>query len=537
MPLPSAYRRAPLMDTVYVSLPVFQRAPAFGALRDRLLSMAPADGSLAARVLQAELSDLTGALPAMPDLAALPLTPEAPEAYVSTLCAAERLAFHLRDTEAARAVGEAFVRFHEVLPRIPEARVFACAAPLLRAMVDFYRRSGDRRVLALADTLRGRLPDVRGFCRAFPLTDPFRADPVAPEDYNARMGRFADGRGLADTFAMCAALAQFTGSEYDLTAPADGLKAALRHHGLPVGCYSAMPALAGKSPACSASLEAVCALTEALCDALRLTGESFFANQLELLAANALPELIRPDGVRRSVTPNRLTTPETFLPEESEWIALASAVQALRDTQFAMADDSSVGVLLPLSGECRFKAGGVPVTLTCEARGYWRRQLTVTVSCEEPAAFTLRLRVPVYADGAQISLNGGEAQIAPTGQYASIKRTFRGGDTIALQMMLSPRAEKGYHNAVSLFCGETLLSLPLPQTGCEWRYALASGEPAEGAHRDGLASAAVAAVAAPSWQNPGVPPQDIRDLDERFTLTLMPAAAMDARVSVLPEAK
>lgn len=539
MPAPSAYRRAPLMDLMYVAMPDTAIRSGIETLTARLLKLVdPAR----ATDLQAVLATRLGGYDTAPDMPVLDdVNPiEDLRWFVDEVTAAAAVAFMNRDRAAVETVGRKLKELKEAMPELREAELFECGADLLRLLADFYRRTGMRMIPDLAAELRARLPDVSGICHSFPFESAYvPSNSAENREYHERMARFATGRLMADTLAMCTQLAQFTGSGRDLEAAKVGMAALTRYHGMPSGAFSANPYLAGKDPAGCSDLFSVCAFAEACADALLLTGENDFAERLEMLVANALPELLPEEGgIRGMVNGSALkAAPIISNPSEEALTALLKALCAVRRVQFVQPEDHAVAVMLTMGGVCTTRINGEPVRITTAVKGFYRRELTVKVECRNPVRFALRLRVPAYADGARLMLNGANPQMTPAGQYAVIERTFNDGDTLSLQMMLTPRAERGFHGALSYYCGETLLALPLPGEGLEWRYALLPGAPAAAGTLEGGPCATVDATEAPAWSNDPAkmapPPQNLIAASS-LTLTLLPAVRFPTRIVALP---
>lgn len=59
-----------------------------------------------------------------------------------------------------------------------------------------------------------------------------------------------------------------------------------------------------------------------------------------------------------------------------------------------------------------------PVRFTATVSGVFQREITIRVECRQAAPATLRLRIPGYADGAQISVNGARPQAGGPGGMA-----------------------------------------------------------------------------------------------------------------------
>jgi hypothetical protein len=71
-------------------------------------------------------------------------------------------------------------------------------------------------------------------------------------------------------------------------------------------------------------------------------------------------------------------------------------------------------------------------------------ELTVRETGEDP--WELSLRVPVWASGASLLVNGAEApSSAEPGSYCRTERAWRRGDTVRLSLPMEPRLTKGSH--------------------------------------------------------------------------------------------
>ena len=275
-------------------------------------------------------------------------------------------------------------------------------------------------------------------------------------------------------------------------------------------------------------------------DALAAGGDLIMADQLEMLLVNVLPDLITAKGLRTLSPVNRLADDDSCAvssPEQRDVSAVLRALYAIRRAVWLSPDDQTIVYMLPVSGGCRTKLGGVQMRLTAEVSGVFRRQVAIRVECREPVSCTVKIRVPGYADGAQLSVNGEKPQLVAQGRLAEVRRTFRNGDVITLQMNLSPRVESGYRGSASIYVGAQLMALALPGKDTEWRYAVIRSIPLTSVEENGVPYALLTACEAPAWQQKGgfiLPPPQGVPMDDAYELTLIPFAGTDGRIAAFP---
>ena len=547
MPTATAYRRAPLVDPVYV--PLSDAAVHTDGLQQQLtkLALEAVDVSRMTALDAVIASKLGGYadMPPMPDVeAAAALLPAEPERFMQTLRAAAMLCAAGRDKQGMLRVLSAMRAFAGAVPSLGEEALFVTGADALRLALDLYRRTGQPFLLRLLEELRSRLPDVSGVMHMFPFQREYRQETGAhtPEEeaYYARMRRFATGKWTADALAMTALLSQYSGSGRDAAAGKAGLGALTRYHGMPSGAFSADPYLAGRDPARAVELPAACAQAEAYLDALCATGEAAMADRLEMLLVNVLPDMLTQSGVRPLSPTNRLATDESCQaqPAEREEVsALLRALYAIRRSVWLAGDDETLVYMLPVAGGCLTRLGGTPVRFSAAVSGVKRREITIRVECRQPVRATLKLRIPGYADAAQVSVNGARPQAAVQGELYSLNRTFQNGDVITVLLTLSPRLESGYRGSASIYVGARLMALPLPDANAAWRYAVRTDLPLTLAEEGGGPDALIAACEAPAWQERAgfiLPPPQGVPAGAAYELTLIPFAGTDGRIAAFP---
>lgn len=545
----TAYRRAPLVDPAYVPLSdaAVHAAGLPQRLTDRALRLVDVNQmSVLDAVLATKLGGYTQA-PPMPDVEgeAARLRGNA-AGFAETARAAAMIAVMNRDKAGMMSVLNALRTFGEWMPGMTEEQLFLAGADLLRLLLELYRRTGQRFLLRLMEELRSRLPDVSGVMHMFPFQGEYRPDEGRhdPQEqaYYDRMRRLATGRWTADALGMTALLSQYSGSGRDAAAAKTGLNALTRYHGLPTGAFSADPYLAGRDPARAVELPAAAAQAEAYLDALSTTGEGVMADRLEMLLENVFADLLPGEGGLRVLCPiNRLCGDDSCAlsaaPAPEDVSALLRGLYAIRRAVWMNRDDETVAYLLPLSGGCVARLGGVPVRLSAEVKGVFEREIRIHVECRQAARGAVRVRVPAYAQGARIRVNGDEGKAVTAGGMVDVKRAFQNGDTIVLTYAARPRVETGFHGSASVYVGARLMALPLPEAGDEWRYALLRSLPLSAVEENGQPRALVTACAAPNWREKAgfvlPPPQDTAP-GAAYELTLLPAAGTGGRIAAFP---
>lgn len=548
MPNVTAYRRAPLMDLQYT--PLSDASVHTSGAQETLIAralklvdltrMTPIDMALATKLGGYDdappVNDIRAAAAELQDDAA---------SGMSSLRAAALIATMRRDKQAVLDVLDALRAFGDMLPAMPEDALLSCGADALRVTIDMYRRTGRHFLLDLMENLRAHLPDVSGLMHMFPFQREYRheaAGAATPDEleYRARMERLATGKLTADALAMCALMSQFSGSGRDAAAPRAGMNALARFHGMPSGAFSADPYLAGRDPARAVELTALCAQAEAYHDALCATGDLAFAERLERLLENALPDMLLDDGVRPLSPTNRLATDESVAsqkPEPEEVTALLRALYAVRRSVWMQRDDETLCLLMPLSGGCLTRLGGVPVRFISNISGAIKKKLTINVECAQPVYGTLLIRVPGYAEDAGVSVCGERAKAAARGELLAIKRTFSNGDTIELTMTLAPRLETGFRGSVSVTLGATLMALPLPDANVAWRYAVAADMDMTPTAEGDKPMLLLAGCDAPEWREKAgfiLPPPQGVPMGAAYELTLIPFAGIGGRIAAFP---
>jgi DUF1680 family protein len=108
---------------------------------------------------------------------------------------------------------------------------------------------------------------------------------------------------------------------------------------------------------------------------------------------------------------------------------------------YAVADDE-IAVHLYGGSTAKFECAGAKVELTQKTNYPWQSAVHFGVSVDKPARFAISLRIPEWADGASIKINGESLDLASVtvDGYARIERDWQSGDAIDLDIPLEARA-------------------------------------------------------------------------------------------------
>jgi uncharacterized protein len=102
---------------------------------------------------------------------------------------------------------------------------------------------------------------------------------------------------------------------------------------------------------------------------------------------------------------------------------------------------SKEGVYVHLfhSGELNWKLDdGTPLKIRQVTKYPWEGEVEITVDPAQPREFTLFVRVPAWAEGAKLTVNGQPAA-RRAAEYAAVRRMWRSGDRIRLQLPMQAR--------------------------------------------------------------------------------------------------
>ena len=456
-----------------------------------------------------------------------------------------------------------------------------------------YNRTGDPKLVELA-----RLLHKQGFDWQADFADFKYTHPVTPEmiklNENNGLGDYAlSTHGVNNGQALKAApvWSVISGNVADRRGLEQMLAALDKYHGLPNGMFSCDEHFAGRNPSQGSELCTVVEAMFSLEQSLAILGDAWVGDRLEKLAFNALPGTFtddmwahqynqEPNQVEVSLHRKPWTTdgPESNLyglePNfgcctanfHQGWPKFASSLW------MASQDDGLVAAAYSPC-EVHTKVGTTPVHVVEETDYPFRGTVRITVNPANATKFPLRLRIPAWAQGTTITVNG-SPQAAPTvGEFARIDNTWKAGDVIEIAFPMAPKIATGFRNSISIERGPLVFSYPIGADwvklrtrgmtadwqvfpSSEWNYALAvSDETAHTVFAEEHAvggspfalngtpvTMQVSARKVPSWRAVDgvadlVPESPVTSEEERETITLVPYGAAKLRITAFPRLK
>jgi uncharacterized protein len=458
-----------------------------------------------------------------------------------------------------------------------------------------YNRAEDPNLLALAETVGRQGYDWRSQFENFRYTQKINRSDLALRHNQLPSDLAMQTHGVNNAMALKSSAVRWLLSKD----PADrqGLLRQLRildqYHGIPNGMFSADEHFAGRNPSQGIELCAVVETMFSLEQGLAILGEPALGDRLEKIAYNALPGAItadawahqydqEPNQVLCTLSPRPWSTngPESnlFGLEPNFGCCTANMHQGWpKFTASLWMSDGKSGLATVAYAPCHVHvivAQKTPVAIEEETEYPFGEEVILHVNPESPAEFPLHLRIPGWAQGAQVRVNHKPIEPCEPGTFVTVGRRWRRGDRVELRFPMQPRITRWYQDSIAVERGPLIFSLDLrgewrklrprgmtadwevyPQS--QWNYALDVNEQTAGSalevHREilgenpfALDQLPVRIMAkgrqVPEWKMEdnvaGPPPQSPATTNQpEETLTLVPYAAAKLRITAFPELK
>jgi hypothetical protein len=362
-----------------------------------------------------------------------------------------------------------------------------------------YNRNGDAALLDLARKVRAQGHDWEAQFANFPFKDK-----VARPDANL------SSHGVNNGMAMKSAPVWWlvSGDPRDRAGLYEMMQGLDRYHGQPEGIFASDEHFAGRDPSQGTEL---CTVVEAMfsleVDAAIL-GDAALGDRLERIAYNALPATLTSDmwahqydqqanQVLCSLANRRWSTngpaSNIFGLEPNFGCCTANMHQGwpkLAANLWMATPDQGLAAIAYGPSEVTAMVNGVSVTLDEKTDYPFRDAVTITAKLSRPTEFPLVLRIPRWAEGATVSVNGQAAGGVKRGEYFRIGRKWSNNDRVELKFPMKVHTSTWYNSSIAVERGPLVYSLKIgeswhkiKQTGpaadwevfptTPWNYALA----------------------------------------------------------------
>lgn len=377
------------------------------------------------------------------------------------------------DDDVLRAVGRNLKAMLATLDRTPlfgwgKFRWFEGLIPVFYV----YERTGETWLLDLARKLHDQ---------GFDYVEFYTRDDVASP--TPRRGLWTWEKHVVNTAMALKAGAlawRLTQSETDRAFPSRMLALLDRYHGQVTGMFTGDECLSGRSPTQGTELCAVVEAMYSLGHLVAVTGDPTFADRLERVTFNALPATFAPDmwshqydqqvnQVQCTINPDHMWSsngPESnlFGLEPNFGCCTANLHQGWPKFVahlWMRTQEEGLAAIAYAPSTARFEVRGRPVRVSMDTNYPFRESLRVSVVAEQAVRFPLMLRVPSWADGATVRIDGGSEKRLKPGSFHRINREWKGEVTVALRFPMPPRTSRRYNQALAIERGPLVYSLKL----------------------------------------------------------------------------
>ncbi len=344
------------------------------------------------------------------------------------------------------------------------------------SLVWLYNRTGNPAALELARKLARQGYDWKAHFANFKYTEKVRKE-------QTDLGTHVVNNAMA--LKTSAVWWQVSGDKSDREAIYQLLREMDRYHLLPNGVHAGDEHYAGRDPSQGTELCAVVEAMFSLEHLIAILGDAKFGDRLEKIAYNALPGTFdarmwahqydqQPNQVLCTRHPRAWTTngPDSNLfglePNfgcctanfHQGWPKLiASLWMATSDGGLAAAayGPSELKTQLP---------GGTRVTITEDTDYPFRGRITLSVNPERASNFPLALRIPAWAKGTVVRINGDRRSGMDAGDWFRVERRWQPGDKVVIEFPMEVRVSRWYRDSAAFERGPLVYSLKVAE---EWR--------------------------------------------------------------------
>jgi uncharacterized protein len=262
-----------------------------------------------------------------------------------------------------------------------------------------------------------------------------------------------------------------------------------QYHGLPNGMFSCDEHFAGLNPSQGSELCTVVEYMFSLEHSLAISGDPSLADRLERLAFNALPGTLTDDmwAHQYNQEPNQVEcslhrAPWTTDGPESNlfglepnfgcctanfsqgWPKFLTSLFMLSGAHDSTAQDGLVAAVYAPC-EVRTLLRDTPVHIVEETGYPFNGTVRLSINPSSPLQFPIQFRIPAWAAGTTIRVNGEQVSPSAPGTFARIERTWKSGDRVEILFPIISRTSRWFHNSIAIERGPLVFSYAI---GEDW---------------------------------------------------------------------
>ncbi|GAB3663835.1 glycoside hydrolase family 127 protein [Echinicola sediminis] len=277
---------------------------------------------------------------------------------------------------------------------------------------------------------------------------------------------------------------QRTGNEKYLKALKTGWNDLMTLHGLPMGIFSGDEDLHGNAPTQGVELCAIAESMYSLEQAIGITGDTEYMDALERMTFNALPAQTNDDytmkqyfqianqvhikrGVFHFSLPFGREMNNVLGAKSGYSCCLANMHQSW--TKFTQhlwykTPENGLAAVAYSPNELKTTVGKdhVPITVVANTQYPFEHQVELKISLEKPCQFPLELRIPEWAEGATVLVNG-IPEKAEAGKMWRSERTWKDGDILKLDFPMQLKVSDWGRNSRAVERGPLVYALKLDE--------------------------------------------------------------------------
>lgn len=257
---------------------------------------------------------------------------------------------------------------------------------------------------------------------------------------------------------------------------------------LPTGLWGGDELLQFGSPTTGSEFCTAVEMMLSLEEILQITGDTQWADDIERIAYNALPTQATDDYSARQyyqqINQVKLTRDNRDFSTPHNGTDVVFGIMSgypcctsnmhqgwpklLNNLWYATPSDGLAALIYAPCKVCAKVANGVDVTITENTTYPFSGRVEMTINIDskklKSVYFPLDLRIPVWCKDAVITVNGEAVTTdAGAGEIATLKRTWKSGDTVILDFPMEVKASRWYNNGAVIERGPLLYALKLDE--------------------------------------------------------------------------